>query len=65
MEHYTESEPGNPKRHALQIRFQLEPVDGDDETVLNNIAGACARENIDLVGNGWVIPSEIMQKHAI
>ncbi len=64
IEHYTSCEPGSPKRQALQILFQLEPIDGDDEIVLNNIAGACAREQFDLVANGWVIPPEIMQKHA-
>lgn len=64
MQHYTESEPGNPKRYALQMLFQLEPIDGDDEIVLNNIAGACIREGVDLVENGWIIPPEIMQLHA-
>ena len=65
LAHYTGTEIGSPKRYALQIMFQLEPIDGDDGIVLNNIAGACLREGIDLAGNGWIIPQEIMQKHMI
>jgi len=61
MEHYTQTMPGSAKRYALQILFHLEPQDGDDEIVLNNIAGACSKRGIDLIGNGWVIPPEMMQ----
>ncbi len=65
LAHYTGTEIGSPKRYALQIMFQLDPIDGNDGIVFNNIEGACLREGIDLAGNGWVIPQEIMQKHMI
>ncbi len=65
MEHYVGTKIGSPKRYALQIMFQLEPTDGDDETILNNIAGACAKRGFDVQGNDWVIPPDIMQLHAV
>ncbi len=65
MEHYISTKIRSPKRYALQLMFQLEPTDDDDEAVLNRIAGVCAQNGIDLPGNNWVIPPDIMQLHAV
>ena len=56
---------GTSKREAFMLLFQMIPDSDNDSIMPELISGACSRYGIDLPGNGWVVPYEVLVYHTL